>query len=78
MKNNPKEGYGRPADLLKSVGIDYKGLSEEERAMQKLLLEDYKRRGIVFVDEVKKWREANPQSSFNDAVKALYNELENK
>ena len=71
-----KEQYTRPENLLEALGIDYKALTEDERTMQKLLVERYKEEGKSFIDEIKKWRESNPDSSFGDAIQALYKELE--
>ena len=45
--------------------------------MQKLLAETYKERGKNFLEEVKKWREANPAATYGEALRALYNKEEN-
>ena len=44
--------------------------------MQKLLVERYKTEGKSFVNEVKKWRENNPEKSLGEAIKDLYEALE--
>jgi len=72
-----KEQDIRPDNLLKAMGIDFKGLDAEEREMQKLLVESYREKGRNFLDEVKKWREANPAATLGQAVRALYNKEEN-
>ncbi len=51
-------------------------LSEEERAMQGLLLEKYKEQKRNLLDEIRKWREDNPEATYGDSVRALYKELE--
>ena len=76
MSNNSEKAYTRPANLLEALGIDQKPLTEEEHTMQKLLVERYKADGKSFVVEARKWRESNPDKSFGDAIKALYEQLE--
>jgi len=69
--------YTRPKDLVKTLfGVDYKGLSEEERAMQKLLVEEYKKHQKNLLDEVRRWRDGHPEATLNDSIRALYKELE--
>ena len=72
-----KEGNIRPDNLLKAMGIDFKGLDEEEREMQKLLVESYREKGKSFFEEIKKWREANAEATLGQAIRALYNNEEN-
>ena len=52
------------------------GLSEEERAMQGLLLEKYKEQKRNLLDEIKQWREDNLEATYGDSIRALYKELE--
>lgn len=66
----------RPNDLLEALGIDYKGLNEDGRAMRTLLAEEYKRHQKNPGVEIKKWRENHPSATFGDAIRALYEELE--
>ncbi|OGZ42255.1 MAG: hypothetical protein A2W41_00925 [Candidatus Ryanbacteria bacterium RIFCSPHIGHO2_01_45_13] len=68
----------RPDSLLEAMGIDFKGLSEEERAMKTLLVEEYKKRQKSLMTEVKKWREEHPEATLGDSIHALYEELEKK
>jgi len=68
--------YTRPDNLLEAIGINFKGLSEEERAMKTLLLEEYKKRKKYLGPEVKKWLENHPDATLGDAIRALYQELE--
>lgn len=74
MEQEPKNI--RPDNLLEAIGIDFKGLSEDERAMQKLLVEEYKKQKKSLMDEVKKWREIHPEATLSDSIRALYEELE--
>ena len=76
MSNQSEKIYTRPPDLLKALDIDIKPLTEDELAMQKLLVEKYKADGKSFVVEVKKWREVNPDKSFGDAIRTLYEQFE--
>lgn len=76
MDNKSEKIYTRPKNLLEALDIDVKSLTEEERIMQKLLVEKYKTDGKSFVDEIKKWREVNTDKSYADAIKALYEQLE--
>lgn len=69
--------FTRPKDFLEAIGIDYAGLSEEERAMKKLLLEEFKKAKRSLGLEVREWRAKNPASSLGDAIRALY-EIEEK
>lgn len=62
---------------MKTIGIDYKGLNEEERTMQKLFIEEYRKKKKSLLDEVRKWREKHPESTLGEAIRALF-ELENK
>lgn len=66
----------RPDNLLEAMGIDFKGLSEEERTMKTLLVEEYKKRQKGFLIEMKKWREEHPDATLGDSIRALYEELE--
>lgn len=74
MEKEPK--YMRPENLLEAVGVDFKGLSEEEREMKTLLLEEYKKRGKNLIEEIKKWRGDNPKATLNEAIRALYKKEE--
>ena len=65
----------RPDNLLKALGLDFEGLSEDERAMRTLLSEEYKKQQRNLMVEVKKWREAHPEATFGDSIRALYGEL---
>lgn len=77
MKNMDKESkYTRPENLLESLGINFKGLSEEEREMKKLLMEEYEKRQKNLLTEVKTWREDHPEVTLGDSIRALYEELE--
>lgn len=68
--------YTRPANVLESLGVDVKGLSEEEREMQTLLVEEYKKTQKNLLTSVKKWREAHLKATFGDAIRALFKELD--
>lgn len=74
MEEEPK--YTRPENLLEALGIDFKGLSEEERAMKTLLIEEYKKRGKSLGVEVKRQRENHPETTLGDAIRVLYKKLE--
>lgn len=74
MEKEPK--YTRPENLLEALGIDFKGLSKEERAMKTLLIEEYKKRKKSLGVAVKKWREDNTEATLGDSICALYKELE--
>lgn len=76
MKDMKKEPIIRPDNLLEAIGIDFRGLSEDERAMQKLLVEEYKKRQKSLMIEVKKWREEHPEATLGDSIRALYEKLE--
>ena len=67
-----KDGFTRSENFLEDIGIDYKGLSEEERAMKKLLLEEYKKKGKGLLIEVRKLRDENPIVTLGEAIRALY------
>jgi hypothetical protein len=75
MEKEPKYTR-RPENLLESLGIDFKGLNEEERTMQKLLVEEYKKSHKNLLDEVQKWREDHPKATLGDSIRALYTEME--
>jgi len=73
MTNERKpESFTRPDDLLEAFGFAYKGLSEEAREMQKQLVEEFKKSGKTVMGEVKQWRQAHPNASYEDAIRALY------
>ena len=74
MEKEPK--YTRPENLLESLGVDFKGLNEEERTMQKLLVEKYKKSHKNLLIEVQKWREDHPEATLGDSIRALYTEIE--
>ena len=74
MEEKPQ--YTRPENLLESLDIDYRGLSEEERAMKGLLIEEYKKRKKGLLVEVRKWRENHPEATLSDSIRALYQEIE--
>ena len=74
MEEKPQ--YTRPENLLESLDIDYRGLSEEERAMKGLLIEEYKKRKKGLLVEVRKWRENHPEETLSDSIRALYQEIE--
>lgn len=46
--------------------------------MQALLAEEYKKQGKIYIDEVKKWREKNPQATLGEAIRALFESGEKK
>ena len=73
-----ENGFTSPEKPLEAIGINYAGLSEEERAMKNLLSEELKKREESFITEVKKWRADNPTSTLGDAIRALYYEIEEK
>jgi hypothetical protein len=62
----------RPENLLEAIGIDFRGLNDEERAMQGLLVEEYKKKGRNLIREIKEWREKNPQATLGEAIRALF------
>ncbi len=68
--------YTRPENLLESMGINFKGLDEEEREMKKLLMEEYKKSGKNLLAEMKKWRDSHPEATLGDSIRVLYEELE--
>ena len=74
MEKEPKNI--RPDNLLEAIGIDFKGLSDEERTMKTLLAEEYKKHQKNLLTEVKKWREEHPEATLGDSIRALYKELE--
>ncbi len=74
MEREPK--YTRPENLLESLGVDFKGLNKEERTMQKLLVEEYKKSHKNLLEEVQKWREGHPEATLGDSIRALYTEIE--
>ena len=76
MEKEPKNI--RPDNLLEAIGIDFKGLSDEERAMKTLLIEEYKKQQRSLLTEVKRWREEHPEATLGDSICGLYKELEEK
>ena len=72
------DNFTRPENLLEALGINFKKLTEEERTMQTLLLEAYKKNGKILFTEVKNWRENNPNSSLSNAIRSLYQKMENE
>lgn len=52
--------------------------NEDERLMQDLLRQEYKKRNKFLLDEVRKWRERNPDASYGDAIRALYEAMESE
>lgn len=70
--------YTRPENLLGALGIEFKGLSDEERTMQQLLREEYKKRQLNMLTEVQKWRADHPDATFGESVRALYERLEDE
>lgn len=73
MEREPK--YTRPENLLVAMGIDFEGLSEEEGQMEKLLVEEYRKRQKNLLVEIKKWREDHPEATLGDSIRALYKEI---
>ncbi|MDD4902814.1 MAG: hypothetical protein PHE24_06835 [Patescibacteria group bacterium] len=70
-----------PAELEKGFGEHIMSggsarLDDEEKQMQELLREEYKKQGRNWVSEAKAWREKNPRTTLGDAIRALYAELE--
>lgn len=51
------------------AGENYKGLTEDERAMQRLVLEEYKKDGRVYIKEVRRAREADPKMPLGEVIK---------
>lgn len=74
MEKEPK--FTRPEKLLESSGKYFKGLSDEEREMQKLLVEEYKKRQMNFLDEVRRWRKDHSEATLGDAIRGLYEQFE--
>lgn len=68
--------YTRPDNLLEAVGINFKDLSQEERAMKELLVEEYKKNKTSVVAELRRWRNDHPEATLGDSIRALYKELE--
>ena len=66
----------RPDNLLEAMGIDFKGLSEEERRMKELLAEEYKKRQESLLEKIRRWREGHPKATLGDSIRALYQEIE--
>jgi hypothetical protein len=75
-QEKPKQPDGmisRPDNLVKALfGIDYKGLTEDERTMQKLLIERFKKSGRSVGREIMNWRKAHSDGSYGDAVRAIF------
>jgi len=79
MANQNEKPFIRPDKLWEAFGLGGgESLDDDTRAMQRLLVEEYKKRGIALLDEIKKHREANPDTSLADAIKFLFNNLETK
>jgi hypothetical protein len=70
--------YTRPENLLKALGIDFKGPNEEEQIMKKLLAEEYKKRKRSLIDAIRQWRESHPEATLGDAIRSLYKEIEDE
>ncbi|MDO8516030.1 MAG: hypothetical protein Q7S28_02145 [bacterium] len=63
-----------PAEREKSIV-----LSEEEEVMRDLLKEAYKARGaslMAMSADMAEWRQKHPDATFGDAIRALYQKLE--
>lgn len=71
-----------PFEEFDALGLDEKYLEElnkNEQAIVRLLKKKYKKNGKILVDEIRKWREENPDASFGDAIYSLFtlmNDLE--
>lgn len=74
MNEGPPKTRLRTGNPLGGEG--YKDLTEDERAMQRLILDEYKKERRVYMKEVQRVREADPKMSLGEAVKKLYEEIE--
>ena len=78
MSDNKEKPYTRPDNLVEALfGGNYKGLTDDERLMRMYLEEEYKKRGMGVIEEVKKWREEHPDADLGGAIRALF-EVMNK
>lgn len=62
----------RPENFLGAIGIDFRDLDDEERAMKGLLIEQYTKEARSLVREIKEWREKNPKATLGEAIRALF------
>lgn len=63
----------RPDNLVEAMGIHgAQTLTEEERTMQGMLREEYKEKNRPLIEALKAYREAHPEASLGDAIRALY------
>jgi len=71
------EKFIRPDSLLEALGIggNFTPLTKDERAAQSLIVEEHKKRGEVYLNQVKRYRESHPDSSLGEVVRALYKEI---
>lgn len=74
MNDSPEKSALRLRGKLTPEG--YKGLTEDERAMQRLIIEKYKKSGRVYMEEAQRVREADPKMPLGEVVKKLYEEIE--
>ncbi len=76
-RENAPLTYLRPDNLLEAIGLKgIKGLTEDERAMQRLILEVYLKEGKVYLKEVQRVRATEPKMPLGEVVKKLYEEIE--
>jgi len=86
MEKEPKksEEMRRAEEMMRRVDnplelLGYKvetSFNKEASEMKKLLVEEYKKQGRKFIPELKAWREKHPKATFEDAIRSLYNDLE--
>ncbi len=76
--NAPHEGPPQMRTRMDNPfgGEGHKGLSEDERAMQRLILDEYKKDGRVYLKEVQRIRESDSKMPLGEVVKKLYEEIE--
>ena len=70
-----EKNYTRPDNLLEALGINFQPLSEDERAMKSLLLEEYRKSDKNVLEEVRRWRDQHPGASLADSIRGLYQEI---
>ncbi len=74
-----KEFYIRPDNLMDAIfGEEVPQLSEEEHAMKSLLLEEYRKDQKNLLETLRHWRSDHPGASLGEALRALYQELEDE
>lgn len=74
-----REPFIRPDNLMKAVfGEDVPELSAEEQAMKSLLMEAYKKSQKNLLEVLRSWRSEHSEASLGEAIRALYQELEDQ